>query len=458
MLNPIFRIAFLVSCGGILFGYGITSIAGVLDELGSLFALDLYQTQFLVFILVAGCFVGAAAAGPLSMRWGRRPTIALATGISALAYAYILTRPGYGGLIAARVCAGMAIGLYSMVVPMYAGETTQASRRGAVVALFQLAITGGILMSYVLALWLDGARHWHFVLGAGLAPALLAAVALAALPESPRWLAMRGRHDRAEQAARRLGLSGEWHATAVAEKPPLASHKGLLRQVSVKAVLILCCGLFAIQNLSGIDAILYYAPKIFEELGFSAGQAALGATMGLGLVNFLATMGSVAWVDRLGRRRLWIGGSAIMMLGLAAVAFSAWTNASPWLGLAGLCLYILAFALSLGPLPYVFMAELFPAALREKGIATASAISWVFNALLALSFLSIVAAIGLTGAMLLFLGICLLSLLVGVRLLPETRLVPLEFIESRVLEGRPLRELGASRDTHRVPASYGTSD
>ncbi len=445
MPNPTLWIAFLVSCAGVLFGYGITSIAGVLDTLSDVFALTLLETQFLVFILVAGCFAGAVMAGPLSLRWGRRPTMAVATLASACAYAFLLTAPTLTGLTVARALAGITIGLYSMVIPMYAAETARASQRGAMVALFQLAITGGILLSYGLALWLDASGQWPLVLGAGLAPTALAALGLTVLPESPRWLAARGRHVQASASAMRLGLAGEWRT--LPDSPlPATPPAGLLRQGRVPGVLALCSTLFILQNLSGIDAILYYAPRIFGDLGFSSSAAALGATFGLGLTNFIATFASVALVDHLGRRRLWIGGSAAMVVGLAAVIIAAHGD-SPWLGLAGLCVYILAFAVSLGPLPYVLMSELFPSALREQGIALASAVSWLFNALIALTFLSIVEAMSLSGAMLLFLGVCLASLLLGIRLLPETRHMPLEAIESRVLAGLPLRELGHPRHT-----------
>lgn len=450
MPNSMLRLVFLVTCGGVLFGFGITSIAGVLDTLGPLFHLDLQASQFLVFILVAGCFFGAIAAGPLSMRCGRRPAMALASLLSVGVYAYLLTAPSHAGLIGARLLQGLSIGLYSMVVPMYAAEAAQTARRGAIVALFQLAITAGILLSYGLALWWDAADQWAIVLGAGLIPSILAIAALMALPESPRWLAAQGRQGLVEQAVRRLGLVEEWQASPDTTPSVVATDTRILRQGRVLAVLLLCSALFILQNLSGIDGILYYAPQIFKGLGFSAGAAALGATFGLGVANFLATLAGVVLVDRLGRRRLWIWGSTLMILGLAAVALAA-DQGMPWLGLMGLCIYILAFALSLGPLPYVLMSELFPSALREKGIATASAISWLFNALIALTFLSVVQTVGLSGTMLVFMGICVLSLLLGIYLLPETRQVPLELIESRVLEGRPLRALG-------IPPKKGLRD
>src|SRR5690606_36526342 len=160
--------------------------------------------------------------------------------------------------------------------------------------------------------------------------------------------------------------------------------------------------------LSGIDGILYYAPHIFQNLGFEAGTAALAATYGLGFVNFVATLCALRFVDSAGRRPLLIGGSVFMVLGLAMVAGA---SAFGW-HWAGLGLFIMPSSVSLGPLPYVLMSELFPSAIREAGIAMASAISWLFNALIAFTFLTIVESIGLTLTMVCFMAVCLLSLLV----------------------------------------------
>ena len=455
-LKPTHRVSFLVICFGVLFGFGISSIAGVLDILKSVFQLSVTGEQGLVAILVISCFFGAVLAGPISLRWGRRIVILLAVVFALAGYGIMLASPGYAWFVAARIVVGVSVGLSSMVIPMYAAETTLARRRGAVVALFQLAITAGILIAYSVSLAFVSSVSWALILGSGVLPALLGLLAILLLPESPRWLVSKGNMPAAELAAQRLGLMEEWReiaAGAVAgsardgEVVDSGKKKERMRglwQGSTVAVLTLCSLLFVLQNLSGIDGILYYAPRIFQTLGFAPGTAALAATFGLGLVNFVATLVALGIVDRAGRRPLLIGGSAVMVAGLAAVVAAA-IFSWPWIGLFGLGVYIMAFAVSLGPLPYVLMSELFPSAIREQGIAAASAVSWLFNALVAFTFLSVVESIGLATTIALFLAVCVLSLVICIFFLPETRQVSLEVIEANVLAGRPLRMLGGAR-------------
>ncbi|MEO6984435.1 MAG: sugar porter family MFS transporter [Paralcaligenes sp.] len=446
-LSPTHRVSFLVICFGVLFGFGIASIAGVLDTLKGVFQLSLNGEQAMVAVLIVSCFFGAILAGPVSLYWGRRAAMMLAAVLAFAGYAVILAAPSFDWFVGARILVGMSVGFSSMVVPMYAAETTSARRRGSVVAMFQLAITGGILLAYSVSLAFVSYVPWTLILGSGLVPTLLAMVAIVLLPESPRWLAARGCISKAEHAARRLDLLEEWREIVqdtVAVSSRTSSLKPLnkgFRRGSTIAVLVFSSVLFVLQNLSGIDGILYYAPRIFHTLGFAAGTAALAATFGLGLINFVATLVALSVVDKAGRRPLLIGGSAVMIIGLAAVVAAA-TFDWPWVGLLGLGLYILAFAVSLGPLPYVLMSELFPSAIREQGIAAASAVSWLFNALVAFTFLSIVEGIGLAATIALFMLVCVLSLVVCIVFLPETRLVRLEVIEANVLAGRALRELG----------------
>lgn len=427
---------------GVLFGFSTASIAGVLETISRDLAIGSLATGVLVASLVAGCCVGALAAGYLSGRFGRRRTLLLAVIVSAPGFVATLWGLDFWGLVMARLFVGLGVGLSSMVAPMYAAEATQARRRGAVVAVFQLAITAGIMLAYGVALVFAGAS-WAVILASG---GLILAVCLLTtllVPESPRWLLAQHDAPAARQAAAQLGLTNEisWDA-APARRSARGVNWAAVGAGSTPSILLLCSMLFVLQNLSGIDGILYYAPAIFQNLGFAPGVAALAATFGLGIANFLATAVALRLVDRAGRRPLLIWGSAAMAIGLALTITAALMD-QPWLGLAGLVIYIVAFAVSLGPLPYVLMSELFPGAIREQGIAVASAISWLFNGTIALGFLSIVDAAGLTGAMGMFFVVCIVSLIVAILFVPETRGATLEDIERKALAGAPLRELGA---------------
>ncbi|WP_084649901.1 sugar porter family MFS transporter [Stappia stellulata] len=437
------RVAFLTVCAGLLFGYSTASIAGWLDEIGLVFDLSTSGKENVTVTLVIFCFFGAIAAGPLARAYGRRAVLLLAFVLAAAGYGFTLSEPDLLGFLIARILIGLSVGLSSMAGPMYAGEATPARHRGSVVSLFQLAVTTGILLAYAVPLWMDDPQKWAPGIGVGGVIAVAGLVSLALVPESPVWLNAVGRTRQAISAAVSLGFTHRpWTArkpaTAAAPQPPLGQ---ILRRGTTPAVLALCCGLFILQNLSGIDGILYYAPSIFVGLGFSPGTAALGATFGLGLINLLATLVAIAMVDRLGRRPLAIVGSLVMVLGLLGVV-AAQSLSLPVLGLISLCVYIGAFAISLGPLPYVMMSELVPSAIRETGIAVASATSWLFNALVAFVFLSGVSTIGLAGVFLVFAGICVLALVVSLIWLPETRARHLDDIEDNVLSGVALRHVG----------------
>lgn len=424
---------------GVLFGFGTASIAGVLDPISKQFSLSLFESQVLVTTLVGSCFFGAAFSGYLAGLLGRRNALFIAVALAAAGYGAILTNPPYRWLLFARVLIGLSVGLASMVAPMFTAEAASSRHRGAVLSLFQLAVTGGILLAYAVPLAMTGIA-WQLQLGSGLLIAAVALPAVLLVPESPRWLLARGRRAEARHSAERLGILNEIDLSAPSPSGSRLSILKLLKRGSTTSVLLLCSVLFILQNLSGIDGILYYAPRIFEGLGFSKGTAALTATVGLGAVNLVATVIATALVDRAGRRPLLITGSAGMVVGLSGVVVAQMMGA-PTLGMVGLCIYIAAFAVSLGPLPYVLMTELFPSEIRDQGIAVASATSWLFNALIALTFLSTVDIFGLSLTFAGFTIVCILSLLISIVIVPETRGVSLELIEADVLSGRPLRRI-----------------
>ena len=437
-------VALMVVASGMLFGYSIASIAGVLDVIARERDLTIFVQQLLVAAIPAACFVGAVLAWPVSARYGRKPGLVIAFVIAIAGFLIVAAGPRTEWLFAGRIIVGLAVGLSAMIAPMYAGEIASANRRGPVVASFQLAVTLGILGSYTVP-YVMPQLQWPLVLGLGGVAAVLGLVSVAVLPESPRWLASFD-VERAKVAARRLGIVDDLQVQSGLQQPVEAGGlRQSLARGSTISVLVLCSMLFVLQNLSGIDGVLYYAPQIFRGLGYSADGAAIAATFGLGLVNFLATILALWLVERAGRRPLLIVGSALMASGLFAAVAGSLADI-PLLGMVGLCVYILAFAISLGPLPYVMMAELFPSALRESGIAAASAISWLFNMLVAMTFLSLTEAIGLAGVLMLFGMICLLTLVIAVLFVPETRGRSLEEIERDVVSGIRIRYVGRNAD------------
>lgn len=440
MIPPVLRIASVTIAFGLLFGFSTAIIAGVLETIVTEFTLTPGIAGMTVAILVISCFVGAIAAGPISARIGRRSALAVATILALAGYTQIFLDQGYWQFLLARVTIGLAVGLSSMVMPMFAGEASPVRYRGAVVSLFQLAITLGMLAAYTVPLLL-GVEEWHLVIGTGFVVAVLCGVALLFVPESPNWLLIKGQNEKAARAAAIFNI----------EVPDIAipsssadGEKISLLDKKIRGILFLCCSLFILQNLSGIDGVLYYAPVIFTELGMSTASAALIATVGLGVVNVSATIYAIAYVDRLGRRILLLVGSSAMVVGLGLTILS-YMISIPLLGLAGLSIFIAAFAISLGPIPYILMSELFPVAIREQGIAAASATSWLFNALVAATFLKGVELINLSGVLAIFAVACILSLIVSWRYVPETKGVSLDTLESRALAGVPLRSLGAEK-------------
>lgn len=439
--SPLIRVAVLVMSFGMLFGFSTASIAGVLESMSRDLSLGSFSAGVLVASLVFGCLVGSIAAGYLSGAIGRRAALLASIMLALPGFALMYVSPGFSGLFCARFLVGLGVGISAMVTPMYAAEVTPARHRGAIVSIFQLAITAGIMLAYGVTLVFDQSS-WSTILASGALILALCLTSTLMLPESPRWLLTRVSEASARSAALRLGILDEISLTRHGAG---GSHRNvdwrILRRGSTFAVLALCSVLFILQNLSGIDGILYYAPTIFKELGFSAGTASLAATFGLGVANFVATAIALHLVESAGRRPLLIWGSVAMVAGLGLTIAGNGLNL-PWLGLGGLVVYIIAFAVSLGPLPYVLMSELFPSTIREQGIAAASATSWLFNALIALGFLSLVENAGLNGALLLFFVVCIISCVVAVLFVPETRGTQLEDIEEKVLAGQPLRRLG----------------
>ena len=442
----IYVVAAIAAMAGFLFGFDEGVIAGAQPSLTATFTLSPFMDGFMTAAVPLGALFGAVLAGRLSDRFGRRRVLLGASVVFFAGSLIAATAGSVAVLTAARVMLGVAIGVAGMVAPLYLSETADARRRGAFVATYQLLITVGIVTAYF-ADYLLEMLGWRYMFACGMVPALVLFVGSLNLPESPRWLALRGDMARARASLVRLrggdnaaveNELAEIQAVSTADTghgrwADLASRR--LRPAAVAAL-----GLYILQQLSGINAVIYYAPIIFKDTGVESTSADVLATVGVGVVNVVMTIVAMWLVDRLGRRRLLYIGLVGTVLSLAALAaIASWGGEGlAYLSVIAVMVYIGAFAISLGPVPHIMMSEVFPLSLRAKGMGVASVANWGSNFIIVLLFPVALAAVGISAVMIFFAVVCLLGLYFTLRYVPETRGVPLEDIERRLDENRLL--------------------
>ena len=338
----------------------------------------------------------------------------------------------------------------AVVAPLYIAEAAPLKTRGSLVSTYQLAITVGILGSYLTGLLITGAGMWRVMFGLGAAPGLLFLIGLAFLPESPRWLALKRSADQARASLRRLRGTGwdvdreldEMLVAAQAEAGRRVGYRALF-EPTVRPALLVAVGLFFLQQLSGINAVIYYAPEIFAQAGFDNADTQIFATIGVGTVNLLTTVLAMFLIDRIGRRpllTLGFAGTATTMLVIAIAVLNP-TLVPSELVVVMLMLYIASFAISLGPLPHLMMSEIFPLRLRGPGMSMASISNWGFNFVVVFAFPLMLAGPGLAATFTLFAVICLGGILFTLTRVPETTGYSLEAIETHLRSGRPLAAL-----------------
>ncbi|KQM32165.1 sugar porter family MFS transporter [Sphingomonas sp. Leaf10] len=418
------RAVVAMSLGGLLFGFDTAVISGVTDALRSQYALSEAGLGFAVSAALWGTLVGALFSGAPGDRWGSLAVlrvIGLLYVVSAIGCAIATTLTGF---VAFRVLGGLAIGASSVLVPVYIAEISSAKRRGLLVGLFQFNIVAGILVAYLsnylVAQAVAPDLAWRWKLGVAAVPAALFLVLLTGLPQSPRWLTARGRDQEAARAAARLGLD----AIPAAETGGTGRLDWRVHRLPI--LLAIAIGLF--NQLSGINAILYYLNDIFAAAGFTGVSGDVQA-IAIGGANLIATVIGMGVIDRVGRKPLLIGGGIVTAIALAGVALVYMGAASPALLLPLLILFIAAFAMSQGAVIWVYLSEIFPTDVRARGQAIGSATHWVANAALSFAFPLIAQwdrALPFWG----FAAATLLQALLVWRLFPETRGRDLEAISA----------------------------
>lgn len=445
----IYFLAGVAAIAGLLFGYDEGVIAVASPSLERDYPMSSLEHGFMTATVPLGALAGAIIAGRLTGEWGRRRVLMAAAALFALGALGAAAAGAVWMLILARLVLGLAIGVAAVVAPLYIAESAPMTIRGALVSTYQLAITVGILLSYLTGLAISGPGSWRTMFALGAIPGLVFLAGLLALPESPRWLVLRGRDAEAAAALRRLrGPSWDTGAEILAIRAIAARETASARQELfapwMRPALIVGAGLFFLQQLSGINAVIYYAPTIFSHAGLGSESTQVLATVGVGVVNVVVTVLAMGLIDRVGRRSLLVAGfagtAATLLLIAAGAALPGLLPA--WVMVAALLAYIASFAISLGPLPHLMMSEVFPLSVRGAGMSLASVSNWGFNFLVVLLFPALLNGIGLAGVFGLFGAVCLAGIVFTAARVPETRGVSLEHIEAHLRAGRPLALLG----------------
>ena len=445
----------VAALGGFLFGYDAAVISGTISQVTARFSLDEIQVGWFVGCALIGSIIGVLMAGKLSDRWGRKVTMLVAAvffSVSGIACAFV---GSFEQLVVARILGGIGIGVVSIVSPLYISEVSIAQYRGRLVSLYQLAVTIGFLGAYLTnfqllhfsqsgavlnAGWMNlifVSEVWRGMLGFCSIPAILFFCILFFIPESPRWLILKGRDERAVRIFRKIYLSEVEVDTqlqdtkSVVQSETKSDWKFLLQPGIFKAVLI-GAAIAILGQFMGVNAVLYYGPTIFEEAGLSGGDALFSQVL-VGIVNVVTTIIAVFIIDKVGRKKLVYYGVSGMVLSLLLIGF--YFHFSESMGLPNSFLlffflfYVFCCAISISAVIFVLLSEMYPTRIRGMAMSIAGFALWIGTYLVGQLTPWMLQNLTPTGTFLLFALMCMPYMLIVWKLIPETTGKSLEEIE-----------------------------
>ncbi len=437
--------ALIAALGGFLFGFDTAVISGTTERLREIFELDAFWLGFTVASAIIGTVLGAMFAGKPADRWGRRNTLFI------LALLYLVSAVGsalawdWYSFLAFRLIGGLGVGASSVVAPMYIAEISPAGIRGRMVALTQFNIVFGMLVAYFSNYFIStfslGLMDWRWMLGVEAIPATVFFVLLFSIPFSPRWLISQGKTDEAKDVLRKVGTDDNNINKEVEEiKASLDLEHHSIREPFFNKKyfkpISLAVMIAVFNQLSGINAVLYYAPHIFKMAGAGSGSSLL-QSVAIGGTFTVFTMAALLIIDRFGRRNLMIAGSIgyIVSLGVTAWAFYTYGTDFDEMGsivvLVSLLVFIASHAFGQGTVIWVFISEIFPNRVRARGQALGSFTHWFMTALISWTFPVIAEISG--GHTFAFYGLCMVGQLLWVIfIMPETKGISLEQIQKRM--------------------------
>jgi sugar porter (SP) family MFS transporter len=434
----------IMALGGLLFGYDTGVVSGALlylqDSFGKLTAFD---KELVTSLLLVGAAVGAFLTGRIADRIGRRPVILLTAGTFIVGVLGAAFSPGLPFLVIMRFVIGLAVGSASMIVPLYIGELAPPRFRGGLVSLNQLAITSGILVSYLVDYGLGSSGNWRLMFGLAAVPAALLLIGMLFQPESPHWLVRQDKEEQARHILSRYRNAEEIdpEIDEVKSVERTAGSMSRLADPAIRGVLVLGIMLAIFQQVTGINTVIYYAPTLLKEAGLGSSSALL-ANVVIGCVNVGMTIVAIRLLDRTGRRPLLLWGTSGMAVGMVVVAltFALGGNTlhgnTAYAAVAGLLIYTGSFAIGLGPVFWLMIAEFYPARVRGSAMSVATIANWSANFVVTVSFLTLLNAISNEGTFFLFAALTVVALAYFARRVPETKNLSLEQIERQVEDRR----------------------
>jgi len=434
-------IAVLAALGGFLFGYDTGIVGQALPFLSKELHASTVASSWIVASLLIGAMVGAAVAGYLARKISRKWTKCISGCIYVVGAVAAALAMNVEWLVAARFVLGLSVGTASFVSPMYISEQTPPKIRGGTVTFNQLMVTLGILLAYIAGFALKGVPgSWRWMFALGAIPGAALAISMIFVPHSPRWLVARGRVEEARDVLRRTrdddaGIEDEIDDIRDATRQETRWTVVDLFRTNLRSLMIIGIGLAVFQQFVGVNTVIYFASNIIKSVGFSTDQS-ITLAMIVGVTNFVFTIAAVLLLDRVGRRSLLVVGTVILTVSLIVLGayyqFGGIRDTVPWLGIACVVIYIIGFAIGLGPVFWLMIAEIYPLSFRSKAMSIATIFNWGANFLVSYFFLQEADLIGRGPTFWIYAAIAILAIFFFRAKVPETKNRSLEDIEREI--------------------------
>ena len=440
----LYIVAIIASLGGLLSGYDTGVISGALLFINETWIMPDTLQGFLVSSVLIGAVIGAATNGVLADIFGRKKIILATAVIFILGSIMCAFAPNIYILILSRIFVGFAVGIVNFVVPLYLSEISPKSLRGTLVSLYQWAITAGILFSYFInAIFAQAVYSWRWMLFAGVIPGLILFIGMCFMSDTPRWLVSKKREDEAKLVFNKIEPDLDAQEEINEIKSTIESEQKDVHFRFKKWMImpfVVGIGIMFAQICTGINTIIYYAPTIFKTAGFDSNLTAIYATTGIGVVNFVMTIVAVFFTDKIGRKPLLYFGLTGVMLSLFALSGSfaladVLGENLKWLAVGSLITYIICFAMSLGPIGWILVSEVFPLKIRGIAMSICTVSNFAFNFFVVASFPILLHRIGGAWTFAIFGIVSIICIIFVYFFVPETKGISLEQIESNWRKG-----------------------